>query len=102
MAGVRREHDEGLYDYPGGEDEYKERLGNLAATRKRLLELPHRQAEWVQELTGETFADAWRRLTKSEDRRHLLLDSGIKVYVRRGRIETFVPEDLKERLAKVA
>ena len=101
MAGVRRERDEGLYDYPGGEEEYKERLGNLAATRRRLMELPHRQAEWVHELTGETYADAWGRLTESEDRRQLLLDSGIKIYVKRGRIKTYVPEDLKQRLAKI-
>ncbi len=101
MAGVREEYDEGLYDYPDGEEEYRERIGNLASTRKRLMELPQRKAEWVTEETGETYADAWTNAPDSEVRRQLLLDSGIRVNAWQGRIEAFIPEDLRSRLAQM-
>ncbi|MFC6009574.1 recombinase family protein [Nocardia lasii] len=81
MVGVRDEKDIGLYDYVGGQEEYLERMTALVEKRKQLEALPHREAEYVKEPTGETYAEAYGRMD-SEERRALLLKAGIKLYIR--------------------
>ncbi|WP_194282976.1 recombinase family protein [Saccharothrix syringae] len=81
MAEVREEKDLGLYDYPGGTEEYKGRLSALAAQRKILAALPHRPARWIEEPTGETYAQAYFRMTPDE-RRMLLLGADVKFYIK--------------------
>jgi len=81
MKDVREEKDLGLYDYPGGEDEYKQRLTSLAAARKTLSDLPYSPSKWVEEPTGETYAQAYFRMSP-EERRTLIINAGIKFYVR--------------------
>lgn len=80
MNDVRLEKDQGLYDYPGGVEEYKQRIGSLVSQRQTLAALPHRPSHWIEEPTGETYAQAYFRMSP-EERRTLLMGAGIKFYV---------------------
>ncbi|MFI2607749.1 recombinase family protein [Kitasatospora sp. NPDC018619] len=100
MSEVREEKDMGLYDYEGGEAEYKSRLQALAKRRKFLSAQPQRKAQWIEEQTGETYAEAYYRMTE-EQRKALLTGAGIKVFFAPGeepRIE--VPSNLRKKLEK--
>lgn len=81
MQGIRDEKDMGLYDYDGGQADYQERLSALVEKRKLLQSLPHRESEYIDEPTGETYAEAYQRMNE-EERRALLLKAGIKLYIR--------------------
>ncbi|MBF6276305.1 recombinase family protein [Nocardia nova] len=100
MTTIRDEYDLGLYEYDGGQEEYRERLGALVEKRKLLESLPHREARYVDEPTGETYADAYQRMNL-EERRELLLKAGIKLYLRyvggnAVYARLFVPEELPD------
>lgn len=97
MSDVRVEKDLGLYDYDGGEEEFRARLTSLAAQRKALEALPHRSDEWVEIPTGETVQDAYVRMTAGE-RRSLLMSLGVRLDVGPGYLNIVVPEELKEKL----
>ncbi|MET8142716.1 hypothetical protein ABZU32_20630 [Sphaerisporangium sp. NPDC005288] len=56
MADMRDEREQGLYDYPRGEDEYKARVSSLVERRKHLASLPMRPAGIEWQGTGETLA----------------------------------------------
>lgn len=94
---VREEKDSGLYDYPGGSEEYKQRIIALASRVNELAKLPQREAKWDYIPTGETYAEAWGRMDTVE-RRQLLLNSGITVKAKQFECLLFVPPDLLERL----
>lgn len=81
MNDIRQEKDQGLYDYPGGNDEYRERIGSLVSQRQTLAALPHRPSKWIEEPTGETYTQAYFRMTHDE-RRTLLMGADVKFYVR--------------------
>ncbi|MFI1798878.1 recombinase family protein [Streptomyces sp. NPDC020379] len=93
MTDVRAEKDQGYYDYPGGEDEYQQRIQALAAQRKILAALPQRAAEWVEEPTGEYYAEAYYRMD-DQGRRALLMDAGVRVYMSPDGIIQHIPENL--------
>ncbi|MDL4771637.1 recombinase family protein [Actinomadura xylanilytica] len=80
MAEARGEKDKGYYDYPGGEDEYEERMAKLAARRNQLASLPNipTRIEWQK--TGEKFRDHWAKLD-TDDRRQFLLDASVRIEV---------------------
>jgi site-specific DNA recombinase len=80
MTSIRDEQDLGFYDYEGGQDDYRERLAALVEKRKLLQSLPHREAQYIEEPTGETYADAYQRMNP-EERRGLLLKAGIRLYI---------------------
>ncbi|WP_169335862.1 recombinase family protein [Nocardia tenerifensis] len=80
MTSIRDEHDLGFYDYEGGRDDYRERLAALVEKRKLLESLPHREAEYIDEPTGETHSEAYKRMNP-EERRILLMKAGIKIYI---------------------
>lgn len=80
MTSIRDEFDLGFYDYEGGQDDYRERLAALVEKRKLLQSLPQREAQYIEEPTGETYADAYQRMNP-EERRGLLLKSGIRMYI---------------------
>ncbi|MFE7796122.1 recombinase family protein [Nocardia sp. NPDC057440] len=80
MTNIRDEFDLSLYDYDGGQDDYRERLAALVEKRKLLQSLPHRPAEYIDEPTGETYADAYQRMNL-EERRALLLKADIRLYI---------------------
>lgn len=82
MTTIRDEYDLGLYDYDGGQSEYQERLAALVEKRKLLESLPHREPQYVDEPTGETYAEAYERMNP-EERRALLMKAGIRLYVRK-------------------
>ena len=99
---TRREKDLGLYD--GDDAGYFERLERLTARRRELEQLPSRPAgfEWIG--LGETYGQAWQRMTVSE-RRTLLLDSGLQATITSGpghtlRFNLDIPEDIRERIEK--
>ncbi|MFQ6331032.1 zinc ribbon domain-containing protein, partial [Nocardia sp. CWNU-33] len=80
MTSIRDEFDLGFYDYDGGQDDYRERLAALVEKRRLLQSLPHREAEYIDEPTGETYADAYERMNP-EERRGLLLKAGVRLYI---------------------
>ncbi|MDX8047859.1 recombinase family protein [Lentzea sp. BCCO 10_0798] len=81
MNEVRQEKDQGFYDYPGGDDEYKERIAALVSQRQILAALPQRAATWIEETTGETYTQAYFRMTP-EERRTLLMGADVRFYVK--------------------
>ena len=106
IARLRAESDAGLLDSP---DEYIHRLARLQERREALRALPQRPAGFEWRGLGETYAEAWERMGV-EDRRRLLLDSGVTVeasVVGKGRrpneaglfrFQLHIPEDLLERV----
>ncbi|MFI9328758.1 recombinase family protein [Kitasatospora sp. NPDC052868] len=80
MKDLREERRRGLFDYPGGDDEYSEALETLVDERRRLAALPQRPAAWIDVETGETFADAWTQADQ-EGRRQLLLGLKARLYM---------------------
>jgi site-specific DNA recombinase len=99
IAVCRRERDLGLYDKD--DEAYFERLKRLVARRDELQQLPVSAGfEWKD--LGETYAQAWKTIN-AEQRRTLLLDSNIRVYIGRGEGNQFygriyVPEEIEELL----
>lgn len=100
IAVCRRERDLGLYE--GDDESYLTRLENLSKKRDELNMLPQSAGfEWKQ--LGETYGEAWKELDV-EQRRTLLLDSGIKLFIGRGEGNQFlgrvyVPEEIEELLS---
>ncbi|REE99108.1 recombinase family protein [Thermomonospora umbrina] len=82
MEDVRKEKDQGFYDYVGGEDEYQGRMSQLLTTRKKLEALPQRPTRVEWRGTGETFREYWSRLSVEEKGRYLR-DCGIRIDVLR-------------------
>ncbi|WP_436759421.1 recombinase family protein [Streptosporangium sp. V21-05] len=78
MQDMRDERDLGMYDYPEGDEEFKARMGNLVARRKRLAALPSRPAGVEWQGTGETFAEHWAGLNV-EGRGRFLRAAGVRV-----------------------
>ncbi|BAW04435.1 integrase [Nocardia seriolae] len=100
MNSIRDEKDMGLYDYEGGQDDYLERLTVLVKKRKQLQSLPPRPAEYIDEPTGETYADAYERMSP-EERRELLLQADIRLYIHSvdpANCRLHVPEGLPGKL----
>ncbi|OJY42237.1 recombinase family protein [Pseudonocardia sp. 73-21] len=77
---VREEKDLGLYDYDGGDAEYRERLVALTGQRRALEALPHRADEWIEEPTGRSYAEVYGGMTDPAQRRALLLTDGVRLY----------------------
>jgi hypothetical protein len=90
----------GLYE--GDDESYLERLGGLTKRLKDLKALPAQAGfEWIA--LGETYGESWKTLD-AEQRRTLLLDSRIKVFVGRGLgneyfARVYVPEEIEEFLS---
>jgi site-specific DNA recombinase len=80
MKEARDEKDRGYYDYPGGEEEYQERMAKLVAKRNHLSSLPNvpTRIEWQK--TGQKFRDHWAGLD-TDARRQFLLDAGVRLDV---------------------
>ncbi|WP_194852886.1 recombinase family protein [Nocardia sp. SYP-A9097] len=101
MTSIRDEKDLGFYDYDGGDGDYRERLGALVEKRKLLQSLPQRPAEYIEEPTGETYADAYQRMNP-EERRALLMKAGIRLYVtslQPADVRLHVPDELYDALS---
>ncbi|MEU1526927.1 recombinase family protein [Nocardia rhamnosiphila] len=101
LATARRENELGLYE--GSQDEYIDRVQRLV-TRKRDLEtLPAEPARFEYRDLGETYAEAWHRMN-TEERRALLLDSGIRLEANGPTayptFHLYVPEDIRERVTR--
>lgn len=92
IEGVRKERDLGLYD--DDEDGYLSRLKTLVERRKALSSSEPQPARWERRGTGETYAEAWRRMDTPE-RRELLLEAGIVVTAAAKplRLDFYVPAD---------
>lgn len=75
IATVRKEKDLGLYD--GDDDGYFSRLSLLVERRKSLAAIPVVAAGYERRGTGETYGQAWERMTAVE-RRELMLDAGVR------------------------
>ncbi|MFJ9371376.1 recombinase family protein [Nocardia sp. NPDC101769] len=97
IATVRRENELGLYE--GSPDEYLHRVQRLVERKRQLELLPAEPARFEYRGLGETYAQAWHRMS-IEERRGLLLDSGFKV-VAGGPdlIGHHIPLDIRYRVA---
>ena len=93
MKDLRTERDNEAYDYPGGEEEYQERLDNLIAKRKLLASLPQREDEWVEEPTGRTYADDYREADEN-GKRLILIEAGFRLSCSPEMIRVHTPENL--------
>ncbi|MFC1432491.1 recombinase family protein [Streptacidiphilus sp. N1-3] len=80
MRDLRSEKRRGLYEYPGGAEEYSEALEVLVNERRRLAALPQRPAAWVEVETGQTFADAWAQADQ-DHRRQILIGLKARLYL---------------------
>lgn len=100
MKDLRSEKRRGLYDYPGGDDEYSEALEVLVDERRRLAALPQRPAAWVDVETGETFADAWTQADQ-ESRRQLLIGLKARRYMAPAIEGWYLPTELDARVRLV-
>ncbi|MFG2848306.1 hypothetical protein ACGF12_34855 [Kitasatospora sp. NPDC048296] len=98
MKDLREEKRRGLFDYPGGDDEYSEALEILVDERRRLAALPQRRSAWVEVETGQTFADAWSHADQ-EHRRQLLLGLKARLYMTPATEGWPLPTSLAKQLA---
>lgn len=76
IARLHMESDAGLIVGDDDEREWIERLKGLVERRTTLEVEPYRAAAYIEEPTGESNAEVWRR-SDSEGRRSLLLDEGL-------------------------
>ncbi|MFQ6230238.1 hypothetical protein [Nocardia sp. NPDC002869] len=83
MTSIRDEYDLGFYDYDGGQEDYRERLAALVEKRRQLEALPKREARYIEEPTGETYAESYQRMDQ-EERRNLLMNAGIRLELKPG------------------
>lgn len=97
MTSIRDEHDLGFYDYEGGDNDYRERLSSLVEKRKKLEAMPQRESTYEEQPTGETYAEAYERMS-TEERRDLLLKAGIEARFAPYESHLYVPMELRERL----
>jgi site-specific DNA recombinase len=101
IAVCRRERDLGLYD--GDDDAYFKRLKALIGKRDELQQIPTSPGfEWQP--LGETYGQAWKTLDV-EQRRTMLLDSKIRVYIGRGLGneyfgKVYIPEEIEENISR--
>ncbi|KJY35965.1 hypothetical protein [Streptomyces sp. NRRL S-495] len=80
MKDLRDEKRRGLFDYPGGDDEYSEALEVLVDERRRLAALPQRPSAWIVVETGQSFAGPWTHVDQ-EHRRQLLIGLKARLYM---------------------
>ncbi|WP_169333685.1 recombinase family protein [Nocardia higoensis] len=98
LSTARRENELGLYE--GSEDEYLDRVKRLVERKRELEKLPSEPARFEYRGLGETYGEAWQRMN-TEQRRALLLDSGIRIEAvgpnKSPTVHMFVPEDIRQR-----
>lgn len=100
MDGLFDQFEEKAFDFPGGDKIFKDRMVRLGERRAELEALPQRADTWIDEPTGETYAQAYERMDP-EQRRLLLITAGVKVFFKPGNdFHVHVPRDLKERAAE--
>jgi hypothetical protein len=96
---LRSERHHGLFDYPGGDDEYSEALELLVTERRRLAALSQRPSGWVEVETGETFADAWNSADQ-EHRRLMRINMEARLYISPNVTGWHLPKELHVRLGE--
>jgi site-specific DNA recombinase len=77
LTATRREHDLGQYGYPGGQQEYEDRVARLS---ERLVSLAARsvvRSHWEKRPTGEKYAQLWER-SDAQERRRLMMGAGFE------------------------
>lgn len=94
MTRIRAESDAGLVT---DQNEYLDRLRALTARRDELRSKPVTDAGYRWRGLGETYREAWQRMD-TDERRRLLLDSGIRVEAKRLHAHFIVPPDVRERV----
>ncbi len=95
---AREEKDLGLYE--GNHQGYLDRVKRLVRRQRELESLPAQPARFEYRGLGETYAEAWKRMN-TEQRRGLLVDSGIKVRASGGpvlHVNLLIPHDIRARI----
>ncbi|MEU1312245.1 recombinase family protein [Streptomyces cinnamoneus] len=81
MKRLQEDRDAGLYDSETRKQEFQERMRGYLDTEERLAAQPQQKAGWKLIPTGELYETAWDE-GDQEKRRHLLMDAGIKLWVK--------------------
>lgn len=96
MDNYMDQFDRGTFSYPGGAEMFQERMTRLGVRRGELEALPQRADAWVDEPTGETYAQAYGRMN-AEQRRLLLIMADIRFLFTPNKVRITVPPDLMKR-----
>lgn len=99
MAAIQNylgDRENGVFSFPGGDKVFAEKMAALNRRATELAALPQRADGWDYVETGETFADAYKRMT-DEQRRLMLVDAGVKLYASKEAMFLALPEDLKKK-----
>lgn len=96
MSGYMDQFDAGTFNFNGGQEMFRERMSLLATRRTELEALPQRADAWTEEPTGETYAEAYRRLPDDE-RRLLLITAGISIHFEPLGFHIRIPDNLAEK-----
>ena len=78
LTATRREHDIGQYGYPGGQQEYEERVARLAERLTALAARPVVRSHWAKLPTGEKYPQLWER-SDAQERRRLMMGAGFEM-----------------------
>jgi site-specific DNA recombinase len=81
IDGLRQDRAMGLFSTPDDEQTFRQQMSSLIAKRDLLQATPAREAGWVTEETGQTYAEAWA----VDDHRQLLVDAGVRFILNAGR-----------------
>lgn len=90
------DRENGVFSFPGGDKTFADKMSVLNRRATDLAALPQRADGWEYVPTGETFADAYLRLTE-EERRLMLVDGGVRLYASKDVILLTLPNDLKNK-----
>ncbi|MEU5000051.1 hypothetical protein [Streptomyces sp. NPDC021622] len=82
MKRLEEDRDAGLYDSEARKQVYQERMKDYLAAEEKLAAEPQQKAGWKYIPTDELYEDAWDN-GDQEKRRHLLMDAGIKLWVKK-------------------
>ncbi len=81
LTATRREHDLGQYGYPGGQQEYEERVARLSERLTALAARPVVRSHWTKQPTDEKYPQLWER-SDAQERRRLMMGAGFEIRAR--------------------
>lgn len=101
MDEMRQDRIDGRFDYPGGDEEYKTVMDDLATQRRTIAAMPQRDDEWINVPTGRTIGDAYNAADR-DGKRVILMGRGVTVRCAPNNNYHFhFEEDGKERVQRV-
>lgn len=90
------DRENGVFSFPGGDKVFADKMAVLNRRATDLAALPQRSDSWEYVPTGETFADAYGRMTE-EQRRMMLINAGVQLHLNKERAVLILPDDLRKK-----